>query len=287
MDNFWILLVLASALLHPFRDLTLKGVAHPVSCYVGVCLSWVIFAGAQATLSGQSLRLPLSVWPLVILSALGLGFYYYGTLAAVRRGNLSVYYPIIRSSPIAIVIISWLFLGQSYAWITLAGVGLIILAGLGIQKPPGGLLEDAKAFGLAVMAMIASAVYALADAVAMQDVAAAPFLFSTYILVTLMLAAARSWEDRHLSEPFWGVIRGWQQAPWRILFAGATSYVSYLLILKAFQLGAETAAVSSVRQASIPISVIMAAVILKEPRFLKRIGWACLLALGIILVAFS
>jgi len=91
MDNFWILLVLASALIHPFRELTLKGVAHPVSCYVGVCLSWVFFAGAQAGFSGQSLRLPMSVWPLVLLSALGLSFYYYGTLSAIRRGNLSVY----------------------------------------------------------------------------------------------------------------------------------------------------------------------------------------------------
>ena len=287
MDNIWILLVLLSAVLHPFRDLTLKGVTHPVSCYVGVCLSWVFIAAVQAFYLGQSLWLPASVWPLVCLSALGLGFYYYGTLSAIRRGNLSVYYPIIRSSPIAIVFISWLFFGQIYAWITLAGVGLIVLAGMGIQKSPGGLLEDAKAFALAVMAMVASAVYALADAAAMQDVDAAPFLFSTYVLVTLMLATARAWEDRHLSDPFWGVVRGWCQAPWRIIFAGATSYVSYLLILKAFQMGAEAAVVSSVRQASIPISVIMAAVILKESRFLNRLGWACLLALGIILVALS
>tara|TARA_B110000977_G_C10603253_1_gene309099 strand:- start:117 stop:425 length:309 start_codon:yes stop_codon:yes gene_type:complete len=102
-----------------------------------------------------------------------------------------------------------------------------------------------------------------------------------------MLGMILACKDRQMAAPFKGVVRGWAQAPGRIIFAGVSSYVSYILILTAFQLGAEAAAVSSVRQASIPVSVVLAAVILKEPRFLHRIGWASLLALGIICITLS
>ncbi len=285
MDNAWIALVLLSAAIHPIRDLTLKGVPHPVSCYTGVSFSWIIFSAIQALITDQSLHLPSEVWPLVILSASGLALYYYGTLSALRRGNLSVYYPIIRSSPVAIVLISWLLFDQSYSWAVLLGIALVMAGSLMIQKSPGGFLHDPKAFALAVLAMLGSAFYSLSDATAMQATSPAPFLFYTYILLTGMLATVRAWEDRHAKSPISGLLRGWVTSPWRIFIAGLTSYVSYIFILNAFQLGAEAAPVTAVRQASIPVSVLLAALILKEPRFLHRIGWASLIALGILCIA--
>ncbi|KIC20851.1 MULTISPECIES: EamA family transporter [unclassified Leisingera] len=285
MELLWILLVLLSAVTHPLRDLTLKGVAHPVSCYTGVCLSWVVFAGLHMALAGHSPALPAGVWPLVLASALGLTVYYYGTLSALRRGNLSAYYPIVRSSPLAIAAFSWLVLDRSYTGAALLGMGLIIWAGLMIQKGKGRLLDDPRAFAMAAMAMLGSAAYSISDAAAMQGAASAPFLFWTYILVTLAMGALRAWEDRGQSAPLLGVVRGWAQNPWRILFAGLSSYLSYLLILRVFQLGAEAAAVSAVRQVSIPVSVILAALVLKEPRGLSRLGWAVLIAAGIAMIA--
>ena len=287
MELYWIALVLVSAVTHPLRDLTLKGTAHPVSCYVGVSLTWVILAVVHTLMTGQDLSLPREAWPFVVVSAFGLTLYYYGTLSALRRGNLSVYYPIVRSSPIAIVAFSWLALDQQYSWLTLLGISLVLLGSLMIQKAPGGLLHDRKAFALAVVAMLGSAAYSLSDAKAMQQASPAPFLFYAYVLVTLMLAGIRAWEDRNMSAPFLGVVRGWALAPVRIVFAGIASYLSYLFILTAFQLGAEAATVSAVRQASIPVSVILAAVILNEPRFLHRIGWASLIALGILSITLS
>jgi drug/metabolite transporter (DMT)-like permease len=283
----WILLVLLSAVSHPLRDLTLKGVAHPVSCYTGVCLSWVIFAAVHMGLGGHSITLPSESWKLVLASACGLTVYYYGTLSALRRGNVSAYYPIVRSSPLAIAGFSWLMLDQSYAGAAILGMGLIIYAGLMIQKGNGSLLDDPRAFAMALLAMLGSAAYSISDAAAMQLTTSAPFLFWTYLLVTAAMAALRAWEDREQAAPFLGVIRGWAQNPWRILFAGLTSYLSYLLILWVFQLGAEAAAVSAVRQVSIPVSVILAALILKEPRGLSRLGWAALLAVGIAMIALG
>ena len=102
-----------------------------------------------------------------------------------------------------------------------------------------------------------------------------------------MLAGIRAWEDSHMFAPFLPIVRRWALAPWRIVFAGITSFLSYLFILSAFQLGAEAATVSAVRQASIPVSVILAAFILNEPHFMHRIVWAGLVALGILAITLS
>lgn len=281
----WIALVLLSAAMHPLRDLTLKGAPHPVSCYVGVSLTWVIFAAVQTFVTGQRLVLPPDVWPFVIVSAVGLTFYYYGTLAALRRGNLSVYYPIIRSSPVAIVFASWLLFDQSYGWAALTGIALVIIGSLMLQKPAGGMLHDPKAFALACLAMLGSAAYSMSDARAMQHVSAAPFLFYSYVVMTPFLAGIRLWEARHHPAPFHELIRGWVQMPGKILFAGMASYLSYLFILAAFKMGAEAAVVTAVRQASIPISVVLAAFFLGETRLMRRMAWASLIALGILAIA--
>jgi len=281
------ILVLLSALMHPIRDLTLKGSPNPTVAYLLVTMAWVAIAGAHAVTSGQSFEIPASAWPFVVVSAVGLSVYYYGTLAALRRGNLSVYYPIIRSSPIAIVAFNWVFFGQVYALATLTGIGLIICAGLAIQKTPGSLFSDWRALLLALMAMVASAAFAVADALAMQHTTPAAFLFWVYGLVSILLMCvclAERLRERSYAEDRMG---GGRVALWRVLVASISSYISYYLILMAFQLNADPAVVSAVRQASIPVSVILAAVLLKEPKFLQRMGWASLLAAGIVMIVSS
>jgi len=82
-------------------------------------------------------------------------------------------------------------------------------------------------------------------------------------------------------------LTGWVETPFRFAFAGVTAYASYYLILITFQMGANVAAVASVRQISIPISVLMGGLILKEARMTGRLAWSGLLALGIVLIALS
>ena len=287
MELSWVGLVLVSALLHPLRDLMLKGTAQPMLCYVGVSFVWVVLAGCHVVATGQDLSLQKEVWPFFATSVLGLTLYYYGTLSALRRGNLSIYYPIIRSSPIAIVVFSWLAMGQTYSWLTIVGIFTVLLGSLMIQKKLGSFLEDQKAFVLAIIAMLGSAAYSISDAGAMQYTTPAVYLFYTNISVTVLLLGIQRWESRLDVMSFSEVVQQWMRVPWRIILAGVLSYLSYLFILMAFQLGAEAAAVSAVRQASIPVSITLAAIILLEPSFLKNIAWASLIALGILFITFS
>jgi uncharacterized membrane protein len=54
--------------------------------------------------------------------------------------------------------------------------------------------------------------------------------------------------------------------------------------LFAFQAGGEVAVVSAIRQVSIPLSVLLGALVLNEKRFLVRLAWSLLLAGGVVII---
>lgn len=287
IDAAVIALVIASAVLHPLRDLFLKRVGDGFSAYLAVCLVWVGLAAVEAIAAGQALVLPVAAISLALVSAAGLVAYYGGTLLAMRWGELSVAYPIIRSSPVAIVIIGWAFLGASYEALTLVGIGLIVAAGFGLQRHRGRLIGAPAAMAAALVALVGSAVYALADARAMQLVAPAPFLFWVYMGVSAGLAVAGRIAAGHAGAraPGSGLATVIRAVPLRIAAAGAASYLSYRLILAAFQLGGDPAAVTAVRQVSIPVSILLAVYVLGEARGMQKLGYGLVMAAGIALLA--
>ncbi len=265
----------------------LKRVSDGVSAYVAVCLVWVALAAAEAFAVAGDLWLPAEAATLVLLSAAGLIAYYGGTLLAMRWGELSVHYPIIRSSPIAIVIISAGFLGQAYDSRTLSAIALIVIAGFFLQNQPGRPHAHKAATAAALVAMFGSAVYALADAEAMQQVEPAPFLFWVYILVSIGLAALGWVANGRGGHPLVGGVAAVGGGPARIVSAAVVSYLSYRFILAAFQLGGDPAAVTAIRQISIPVSILLAAIVLGEPRGLRKLVWGGLMAVGIAILASS
>lgn len=285
MDLMVIALVLGSAALHPFRDLLIKGQSFPESAYLGVTGSWVIFAALQTVWLDQTLTLPTEVWPLVAGSAMGLFIYYLCVMITLKAGDLSIYYPIIRSSPLAIVAIGYVFLERYYSPLTLVGISLTLLGAIMIQYRRGaGLLQRPKLILTATAAMIGSAIYGLSDSVAMETITPAPFLFWVYTVLTLAFMAFFTITrpiKRPLSQQLFGC---WRSSWLQVLASGALSYASYVLILFAFQAGGEVAVVSAIRQVSIPFSVLLGAFVLKEQRVLTRLAWSLLLASGVALI---
>lgn len=277
-------LVLLSALLHPVRDLILKGHAQPESAYLAVTGGWVGIAAIHVLASGSGLSLPAEAWGLAVLSAGCLTAYYFGTMAALKTGDLSIYYPIIRSSPLLIVLITWVFAGERYSATVLTGIAMIVVAGFSLQRQPGRLIPQPRAALLAILAMAGSAGYTIADARAMVLVAPAVFLFWVYVLVTPAFAVLVLLFKPNEKSAAQHLAGGWHRWPLRIAAASLVSYVSYLCILTAFGIGAGAAETAAVRQASIPVSVVLAAWFVGETRFVHRMGWATVIAAGIVLI---
>jgi len=138
MNSYGLACVLLAAAIHPFRDIFLKGSRHPISAYASICSIWIFISLVHVLIFNEDLRLPVSYWPYVVASSLGLIIYYYGTLKALERGSLSVYYPIIRSSPLAIVFVNWLAFDQSYELKVLLGIGLVLIGVIMLQKSARG-----------------------------------------------------------------------------------------------------------------------------------------------------
>lgn len=286
MDPFVAGLVLASAAIHPVWYALVKRDPDPDAAYLAVVVGITVTAFVQALIEGVDLLAALAEWPWLLISFAGQVGYGLAVVGVLKRGDLSAYYPIIRSSPVAIVLIGVLFLGERYGVVLLFGIALVLAGAFALQYRRGArLLAEPGNFALATTAMVASALYAIADGRLTQTIDPAAIMFWTQLAMvpvyTLLV--------RH-AHPAW---RGglplvtWRAQPWRYLPLGPMAYASYYLILIAYGLGANVAAVNSVRQAAIPFSVIIGGLWLSERAMGRRLIAAVVLAAGVVVIVLA
>ena len=248
---------------------------------------FALLAGIHVAATGSDPWAAFEVWPLVVASGVGVVAYFVLTVMCVRIGDVSVYYPIMRSSPLFVVVVGYFVLGERYPLVLLAGIAILLVSALLLQYERGNtrVFDNWQALAFAVAAMCAHGVLTLVDAEAMQTVRPEQFFLLMHAFVVLpvmgvVLVVTRP-RERGAFEHLFG---GWRTTPWRFLLAGALSYLSYYLLLAAFRLGGNVAAVASLRQISIPVSVLLGALVLGERRLLGRFGWSALLAFGVALI---
>ena len=287
MEPIVAILVIGSAVLHPLREVYIKDNAYPEGLAYAVMAQFALLASIHVAVAESDPWAALEVWPLAVASGASVILYYLFTVMCVKLGDVSVYYPIMRSSPLFVVVIGYFVLGQRYPFVLLAGIAIVLVAAFLLQYERGSarVFDNRRALVLAVAAMCAHGVITLVDAEAMRSVRPEEFFLTMYVLVVLPGMAVVFVVMR---PPGRGALEhlfaGWRATPWRFLSAGILSYVSYYLLLAAFHLGGNVAAVASLRQISIPVSVLLGALVLKERRLIGRFGWSALLALGVALV---
>ena len=149
------------------------------------------------------------------------------------------------------------------------------------------VLAQPKTLIVAVSAMVAHGFITIVDARAVQVVEPmVQFFWVTLIAIfpTAVFFARNRTPDCSIVEY---LFMGWRHTPGSFFIAGFSGYVSYILMLTAFQLGGNVAAVSSVRQISIPISVLLGGLMLKEFNMLGRLTWSLILAAGIVVIILA
>ena len=161
--------VLVSALLHAGWNAVMKNHADKEAAWwiFGVVLGgWSL---GHALYMGYDVFAVGAVWPLFAVSVIGQLGYGFGLIGAYRRGDLSAYYPIIRSSPVVIVVVNAVFFGIHYDALTLAGIGLVVAGAFLIQFRPGvRMFDNPAALAFALMALCGTGTYALADSHAVK-----------------------------------------------------------------------------------------------------------------------
>lgn len=279
-------IVLVSAALHPIRDTILRSDPRPADAYLGMIVAVALFSGMHVLISGADLGSITKVWHLWLISITGTSTYTFFLVKTFSRGDLSIYYPITRSSPLYIVLIGVLFLGESYTLTMFAGIVLVLLGGLLLQYRRGtGLFQDPRTLTFALLTMIGHGTGAIADARAVQIVDPAVMFFWAWMAMSPIIALI-FWRVAAV-EGDWPPIAHWRRAPLRYIGGGAVLYGSYYLTLLAYSLGGDVAAVQAVRQASIPFAVLMGQMFLAEGSLVRRLSMSLLIAAGIIIIIFS
>ena len=284
MELHILALVLISAIMHPVWNLLIKKNPDPQLGYFCLTMILSLCGLLHGLWVGADFAAAFSVLPLIGFSVLGQLLYGNGLTETLKRGDLSAYYPIIRASPVFVVIFSVLFLGKSYALVILLGIAFAVAGGyLLLYRRGTRILDKPAALGFALIAMSGSGIYSLADAQLMGSISPQVLVFYVEGIIAPVYAIRwyRQSSRTNLQSQFNrnGIIY--------LLIPGAIAYASYYLILLAYQYGGEVAAVTSVRQASIPVSVALGGLFLREGAIARRFFAAGILAFGIILIAVN
>jgi len=262
-------LALAAAALHALWNLILAGskdtegaAAAALPCAV------VLFAPVAAA----TWRVEGSAWPFIAgSSALEIG-YVILLMAAYKRADLSLVYPVSRGlAPVFVLCASVAFLGFGSSTGEVVGIACV---GGGVVLVRRGGEGSAQWAGLALAVVVACfiATYTLVDRYGVRH--ANPLSYVEMILLgpavayPLLVGRARARAALRSSS----------------LLAGASMLGAYGLTLAALRL-ASAASVAAVRESSVVIAVVLAAPVLKEPVGARRLAGAALVVAGVALIA--
>jgi drug/metabolite transporter (DMT)-like permease len=265
-------LALAAAFLHAGWNVFLRG-SEDVEARTAVVLglSVLIFAPVAAATWSVS----RAVAPYVAASAAFEGVYFALLVAAYRRRELSVVYPVARgSAPVLVLLGTVVVLGRPVSAAAAVGVCLVaagVVLVRGIRRGAEGVLV-ALAIGCAIAA------YTLVDKDGLQHAAALPYLELVLLpvaLVALPVVAARR-----------GTTALRAQLSISTVIVAIASFAAYALVLAALRL-APAPQVAAVRETSVVIAALLAGTFLREPVGIERLGGAAAVAGGVALIALS
>jgi drug/metabolite transporter (DMT)-like permease len=265
-------LALAAAALHACWNVLLRG-SEDVEARTAVVLglSVVLFAPVAAATWSVSWQ----VAPYVAASAALEGVYFALLVAAYRRRELSVVYPIARgSAPLLVLLGTAVVLArhvslEAAAGVCLVAVGVVLVRG--IRRGAEGLLV-ALAIGCAI------AGYTLVDKDGLRHAASLAYLELVLLpvgLVAVPVVAARQGAR---------ALRAQLTAP--TVVAAIASFAAYALVLAALK-RAPAPEVAAVRETSVVVAALLAAVFLREPVGLERFTGAVAVAGGVALIALA
>jgi drug/metabolite transporter (DMT)-like permease len=196
-------------------------------------------------------------------------------VAAYRRRELSVVYPIARgSAPVLVLLGSAVVLGRAVSAGEAAGVSLVaggVLLVRGLQHRTAGV-----GIGLAIGCSIAA--FTLVDKEGLRHASPLPYL--ELVLLPVAAAALASFLVRRGAAP----LRAELSLP--TVVAAAGSFGAYLLFLFALRL-APAPGVAAVRETSVVLAALLAAVFLRERVTALRLAGAAAVAGGVALLALS
>jgi drug/metabolite transporter (DMT)-like permease len=284
-------LVLLSALLHAAWSAAIKGSGSPLAfnvlqALVAVAFSLVGLAFFELEdLSGAALG-----W--LFATSIAHAVYYYWLSLALERADLTLAYPIIRSTPALLPLLAIPVLGEIPSPLGALGIAIVVA---GVWAVYGGRLSPAMLtrpeLSFAWLTLASTVAYSLADKGGMSALEAGawqgslPPSLAWYCLISMgctPLFVGLAARHLRLAELGFAVRRDLGRAT----LASAGSLAGYGLILEAYR-SAPASYVVAVRQTSVIFAVVIAMVFLRERPSRPRVLGALATVVGVALIGWA
>jgi drug/metabolite transporter (DMT)-like permease len=267
------LLALAAAFVHALWNLLLARARDPEAAGAVALVTAVVVFAPVLVLAWE---LESEAWPYIAASSV-LELVYFALLgAAYRRAEVSVVYPLARGvAPVLVLVVGVLALGAETTavqalGVCLVGAGVLLVRGLRRPSDWTGVL-----FGLAIACSIAA--YTLVDDEGIRFANAITYLELTLVVPAIGYASGVAWLKGGAA------LRA--EVNVSAFVAGLGMWVAYALVLAALA-RAEAAPVAAVRETSIVIATVGAALVLHERVGPSRLAGGVLVAVGVALLGF-
>jgi len=299
MTSTAIILIILSAILHAGWNLLSKR-RHPTASFfllangVGsLLLAPVLF------LYGESLHaFPARVWMLLAVTGFFQALYYASLAGAYRSGNLSVAYPLARSSPVIVVTIVTLLLGRGDQ-VTAQCIAGILLVVAGCFLIPMRHFSDFRlanylnpTCGLALLAAVGTTGYSIIDDEGLRLLRTSTELTIDNTPITLLYACLEAFASSLWLLPL-VLLRSEGRATLRQLLhsdkshaslAGIMIYMTYILVLVSMAFVTNVSYVVAFRQLSIPLGTLLGIAVLREPAHAPKLVGVGIMFIGLVLV---
>jgi len=271
------LLAFTAAWLHAGGNVFLGRRREPEAAVALMLLIGVI---AFAPVAALTWRVDADAVPYIAASAaLELGYFAF-LAAAYRAADVGLVYPVARgSAPVLALLGAVVILGTPTSTGQIVGVaavtiGILLVCGVGVADAT----SDRRGVALALATAVFIAGYTLVDKEGLQHAAAIPYIELVLIGPAVVYGAVVA-RTRGV-----GAMRG--EATPRLALVALLLFGTYVLVLLALR-EAPAASVSAVRETSVVIATVLAALAAHQPLRKGRLAGASLVALGVALVALA
>ena len=228
------------------------------------------------------------VAPYIVLSGFAHFIYWYFLAMALEKGDLSLVYPIMRSSPALVLLFSLTILNEDVSAFGVVGILLVAIGvytismenidGRHLPLPLIALFKD-RAIQFAFLTLLSAAGYSLVDKIAVG------------LMHPVIFAYIYPWVSMGLFTPYiygrkkQGVLKQeWTAHKQAILICGVLSIFGYFLILVAFTME-PLSYVVGLRQLSVVFAVLLGGHVLREKNRRGRLISGLLIFSGSYLIA--
>lgn len=294
-----IVLILISAVTHATWNLLGKRDNPSIPFFLLTAVAGtIIFSPLVLFYFDQVLMLPRQVWYFLVLSGFCQAVYFTGLAGAYRSGDMSVAYPLARSSPVIVVTFVTLILGRGSQITNQSVLGILLVMG-GCFLVPMVRFSDFRLRNylnvtcmMALMAAFGTAGYSIIDDEALRlfrgrGELIIPILMRPLVYVCLQGCLISLWLSLFVlvrpieRKSFRKTLRSGKTGP---ILAGGLMTLTYGLVLIAMAFVRNVSYVVAFRQVSILVGTGLGVVFLKEKLYRPRLVGVVTIFIGLILV---